>query len=475
MMPYSCALLQGSGIIVDKEGLLVTNRHVTGEKYKLQGADIKLFVQTSNGQVYRATVVNKHPVVDLALLNLTHVVNEGIGRGEEKMKLLSHSNFPELTPIDFSNGSATAVGDLVMAVGDNFGLANSITMGVISAFREDPTGVFNPRSHAVEGKLSEDQGGPSLDGELTMPDSNLNRKPFMLMSEALDSAEVSGVPVVLQHDASINHGNSGGALVNVKGELVGLNTMKIEGDKEQRASGLGFAIPARYIKELIKLARHKQDNSQMTLNGYLRQLFETMYGSKKSSIPKLNAPNVPDSPPAPPTKETSPMTPVDTDTASATTGAASATTGAASATTGAASATTGAASATTGAASATTGAATATTGAATATTGISPGITAATTATTATTSVASTKTSKSAASTTTTKSAASTAVSKGATTATYGGSTATPGSTTAKARAAKSGSVKSGVSTGTADSGVSTGTADSRGSPFAFLQVPSFE
>jgi len=273
------------GIVVNKNGLLVTNRHVTGEKYLLEGAEINIYVQTSDGGIFKADVVNRHPVVDVALLNLTHVVKED--------KQLSSFINDKLIPIEFANSTETAVGDLVMALGDNFGLQNSVTMGVISAFRHDVNGVFNARggqpattpsgSGGDSSKLSRmSQMSPTLDGHLSLPfeaSQGERRKPFVYASEALQESEKTGLPVILQHDASINHGNSGGALVNLRGQLVGLNTMKIEGDKGQHASGLGFAIPGQYIKELVQVAEHKSMNSKMSLNEHLKHLWDEMYGN----------------------------------------------------------------------------------------------------------------------------------------------------------------------------------------------------
>eukprot|EP00466_Bigelowiella_natans_P015005 jgi/Bigna1/126292/aug1.2_g1000 len=251
-LPYSCALLQGSGIVVNKNGLLVTNRHVTGEKYLLEGAEINIYVQTSDGGIFKADVVNRHPVVDVALLNLTHVVKED--------KQLSSFINDKLIPIEFANSSETAVGDLVMALATT------------------PSG-----SGGDSSKLSRmSQMSPTLDGHLSLPfeaSQGERRKPFVYASEALQESEKTGLPVILQHDASINHGNSGGALVNLRGQLVGLNTMKIEGDKGQHASGLGFAIPGQYIKELVQVAEHKSMNSKMSLNEHLKHLWDEMYGN----------------------------------------------------------------------------------------------------------------------------------------------------------------------------------------------------
>mmetsp|Transcript_6823 Transcript_6823/g.12513 ORF Transcript_6823/g.12513 Transcript_6823/m.12513 type:complete len:278 (-) Transcript_6823:300-1133(-) len=237
------------------------------------GADVKMYVETSDGKLFKAEIVNRHPIVDLALLNLTFAVQK-----DQSLTSFNRSEV-EFTPISFANSSDTSVGDIVMALGDNYGLENSVTMGVISAFRQDPSSIFNP--YPTSQKDGKEDENSFLSGEISMPKKHnqASEKPALVMTDALNSSMQTGIPVVIQHDASINHGNSGGALVNLDGELVGLNTMKIEGTGSSAASGLGFAVPTRYIEELIMLADHKTKQTQDRLKGYLRSLFEKVYGS----------------------------------------------------------------------------------------------------------------------------------------------------------------------------------------------------
>merc|ERR1711998_752608 len=83
--------------------------------------------------------------------------------------------------------------------------------------------------------------------------------------------QFSEKPFILQHDASINEGNSGGALVNMRGELVGLNTKKASG---KGVEALGFATPTVFIKELIALKDKKQKSEVENVMDKLKKMFE---------------------------------------------------------------------------------------------------------------------------------------------------------------------------------------------------------
>ena len=167
----------GSGLIVDPSGLVVTNEHV------IEGAS-RILVTMRDGRELEATVLGSDRDADLAVLKVA-------AKGLPATALGKSANL--------------LMGETVVAIGNPFGLANTVTTGVLSA-----------RGRAVGGS-----GRQALFTDF------------------------------LQTDASINPGNSGGPLVNLDGQVIGINTAIIQG-----ASGIGFAIPAdraqRVVDDLLR-------------------------------------------------------------------------------------------------------------------------------------------------------------------------------------------------------------------------------
>ncbi len=168
----------GSGVIVDASGLIVTNVHV------IEGAD-EIKVSLSDKREFEATVVLKDPRTDLAVLRVKDA--------KEK--------FPVL---DFSNSDALEVGDIVLAIGNPFGVGQTVTHGIVSALARTQVGV-------------------------------------------------SDYQFFIQTDAAINPGNSGGALVDLTGKLVGINTAIFS--RSGGSQGVGFAIPANMVRVVVTSAK----------------------------------------------------------------------------------------------------------------------------------------------------------------------------------------------------------------------------
>ncbi len=163
----------GSGVIVSSSGHILTNNHV------ISGAeDIEVLLQ--DGRYLRARLVGRDLETDLALLKVTA---------------------SDLPTIHFGDSSKLQVGDIVLAIGNPFGLGNTVTSGIISA---------------------------------------LNRSQFR--ANSFDN--------FIQTDAAINPGNSGGALVNTRGEMIGVNTINIS--NSGGSQGIGFAIPAALAQEVMQ-------------------------------------------------------------------------------------------------------------------------------------------------------------------------------------------------------------------------------
>jgi len=159
----------GSGFVIDPNGLIVTNAHVVESAGSIQ-------VRLADGRRFPATVVGRDNRVDLALLKI-----EGAGR---------------LTVLPLGDSNRLRVGELVLALGNPFGLEQSVSFGIVS------------RKGA----------------------------PLTVAAPGFD---------FIQTDAAINPGNSGGPLVNVSGEVVGVNSMAA------RNGSIGFAIPSNLVKMLL--------------------------------------------------------------------------------------------------------------------------------------------------------------------------------------------------------------------------------
>src|SRR3981081_1378467 len=168
----------GSGVMVDPSGLVVTNVHV------IEGAD-EVKVSLSDKREFEAEIVLKDSRSDLAVLRL---------KG-------AHEKFPTL---DFANSDELQVGDVVLAIGNPFGVGQTVTHGIISALARTQVGITDYQ-------------------------------------------------FFIQTDAAINPGNSGGALVDMTGRLAGINTAIYS--RSGGSQGIGFAIPANMVRVVVASAK----------------------------------------------------------------------------------------------------------------------------------------------------------------------------------------------------------------------------
>jgi serine protease Do len=175
----------GTGFIIEKSGLILTNNHVVEEAEDIR---VSLF-GGSPTESYAAKVVGRDALTDSALIQLT----------EMPAAALQESRF--------GDSEQMQPGDWVMAIGNPFGLSHTVTVGVISALGR-PLGGVNGR-----------------------------RQPM------------------LQTDAAINPGNSGGPLLNVRGEVVGINTAIFTDAQRSANIGIGFATPINAIRDLLPQLR----------------------------------------------------------------------------------------------------------------------------------------------------------------------------------------------------------------------------
>ncbi len=167
----------GSGVIVDASGLVVTNNHV------IEGmSEVK--VAFADKRELEATIVLRDPRTDLAVLKL--------------------NGAKDLRPIDLADSDQLQVGDIVLAIGNPFGVGQTVTQGIVSALARTQVGVADAQSF-------------------------------------------------IQTDAAINPGNSGGALVDMEGRLIGINTAIFS--RSGGSHGIGFAIPSSMVRVVVDSAK----------------------------------------------------------------------------------------------------------------------------------------------------------------------------------------------------------------------------
>ncbi|HET7542227.1 MAG TPA: DegQ family serine endoprotease [Polyangiaceae bacterium] len=165
----------GSGVIVSKDGYILTNNHVVADAQEIK-------VTTSDRKNYTATIVGTDPKSDLAVIKLK-------------------GDVANLTPVEFGDSGRLRLGDVVLAIGNPFGVGQTVTMGIVSAKGRTDLGI-----------------------------------------EAYED--------FIQTDAAINPGNSGGALINAEGKLVGINTAILS--RSGGYQGIGFAIPSNMASPIME-------------------------------------------------------------------------------------------------------------------------------------------------------------------------------------------------------------------------------
>ncbi|WP_406183486.1 S1C family serine protease [Streptomyces sp. NBC_01006] len=199
----------GSGIVVTADGEIVTNNHVVDGATEIQ-------VTMSDGKKYSAKTVGTDPDKDLALIKL---------QGASSLK-----------PAKLGNSDNLKVGDQVVAIGSPDRLTGTVTSGIVSALNRE---VNVPKSEQQAPQRQRGGGGGSwpfsYDGQQFNGNTGSNTTSYK----------------AIQTDASLNPGNSGGALVNMNGEIVGMPSAIYSPSSDSSSAGsvgLGFAIPVNTIK-----------------------------------------------------------------------------------------------------------------------------------------------------------------------------------------------------------------------------------
>ncbi|MFZ0358276.1 MAG: trypsin-like peptidase domain-containing protein [Nitrososphaeraceae archaeon] len=201
----------GSGFVFDKEGRIITNHHVVQDA---KSVDVSFI----DGNRYVASVIGSDPFNDVAVIKITQNISE------------------KLRPLILGNSSRVEVGDQVIAIGNPYGLAGSMSLGIVSQ----------------KGRLISTEGS------------------------------AFSIPSVIQTDALINPGNSGGPLLNIQEEVIGMNTAGVLSDSGG-FSGIGLAVPSNTISKIVPVLNSKGNYthpwlgvSASTLTSKLTENFENL-------------------------------------------------------------------------------------------------------------------------------------------------------------------------------------------------------
>jgi S1-C subfamily serine protease len=201
----------GSGFVFDKEGRIITNHHVVQDS---KNVDVTFI----DGNRYVASVIGSDPFNDVAVIKITQNISE------------------KLRPLILGNSSGVEVGDQVIAIGNPYGLAGSMSIGIVSQ----------------KGRLISTEGS------------------------------AFSIPSVIQTDALINPGNSGGPLLNIQEEVIGMNTAGVLSDSGG-FSGIGLAVPSNTISKIVPVLISKGNYthpwlgvSASTLTSKLTENFENL-------------------------------------------------------------------------------------------------------------------------------------------------------------------------------------------------------
>ncbi len=203
------SLSRGSGVLVGADGLVLTNNHVVSDSDEV-------VVALSDGREFPAELVGTDPRSDLAVIRLQGAPTD-------------------LVALELGSSEAMRLGEVVLAVGNPFGLEGTVTMGIVSAKGRSDVGIVDYEDF-------------------------------------------------IQTDAAINPGNSGGALVNTRGELVGINTAILSGTGGSQ--GVGFSIPTDLARPIMQSLLDNGRVDRGWLGVYIRDATPAAYDFQKLRLPE---------------------------------------------------------------------------------------------------------------------------------------------------------------------------------------------
>ena len=219
----------GSGFVYDNDGHIITNYHVvalaslSGESSNnitSSNNNTDIIVTFNDGSVYNAKVVGSDRFSDIAVLRVENI-------SESK-----------LVPLTFGNSSQAKIGEQVVAIGNPFGLSGTLTVGVVSGLGRIIPSLADDQQEQEQPPLPET---PFDDLFPDIPGLPFQQPPLIPDQQQQERSGAFSIPDIIQTDAAVNPGNSGGPLLNMKGQVIGMNTAIFS--ETGVYAGIGFAIP----------------------------------------------------------------------------------------------------------------------------------------------------------------------------------------------------------------------------------------
>ena len=240
--PISSGL--GSGFIYDKDGHIITNYHVVAlaslagrspNNSSSSSNNTDIIVTFHDGGAYSARLVGSDPFSDIAVLRVENI------------------SASKLIPLSFGNSSQVEIGEQVIAIGNPFGLSGTLTVGVVSGLGRTIPSLAAEERPGLPDYQREQPLLPETPFDDLFPD--FPDLPFELppidpdqRQQQIESFGTFSIPDIIQTDAAINPGNSGGPLLNMKGQVIGVNTAIFSATGVY--AGVGFAIPSNTITKV---------------------------------------------------------------------------------------------------------------------------------------------------------------------------------------------------------------------------------
>jgi serine protease Do len=227
----------GSGFVYDNDGHIITNYHVvalaslSGESsnnISSSNNNTDIIVTFNDGSVYNARVVGSDRFSDIAVLRVENI-------SESK-----------LVPLTFGNSSQAKIGEQVVAIGNPFGLSGTLTVGVVSGLGRTIPSLADDQQEQEQPPLPET---PFDDLFPDIPGLPFQQPPLIPDQQQQERSGAFSIPDIIQTDAAVNPGNSGGPLLNMKGQVIGMNTAIFS--ETGVYAGIGFAIPSNTITKIV--------------------------------------------------------------------------------------------------------------------------------------------------------------------------------------------------------------------------------
>ena len=227
----------GSGFVYDNDGHIITNYHVvalaslSGESsnnISSSNNNTDIIVTFNDGSVYNARVVGSDRFSDIAVLRVENI-------SESK-----------LVPLTFGNSSQAKIGEQVVAIGNPFGLSGTLTVGVVSGLGRTIPSLADDQQEQEQPPLPET---PFDDLFPDIPGLPFQQPPLIPDQQQQERSGAFSIPDIIQTDAAVNPGNSGGPLLNMKGQVLGMNTAIFS--ETGVYAGIGFAIPSNTITKTV--------------------------------------------------------------------------------------------------------------------------------------------------------------------------------------------------------------------------------